>query len=155
MPRNGRTRVTFIYRCVAITLILVYALILKIIPASTSPEESSSSTLDGHAVVKHLAGFQVGRSSSSKTLRRPPLRSPPQKVEGLPDATLHTLVGEPHQSVSMYGGASGRRKLQEKLDDYFVATGKQYQDDLWELSDSVPPWMKGRSMDDERFSLQQ
>lgn len=37
---------------------------------------------------------------------------------------------------------SRKLKLQEKLDAILEKTGQPYDDDLWELSDYIPPWMK-------------
>lgn len=37
-----------------------------------------------------------------------------------------------------------KKKLQQKLDEVFLATGQAYQKDLWELSDYIPQWMKGK-----------
>jgi hypothetical protein len=37
-----------------------------------------------------------------------------------------------------------RQKLQDKLDNVYISTGHSYDGDLWELSDYVPHWMKGK-----------
>jgi hypothetical protein len=37
-----------------------------------------------------------------------------------------------------------KQKLQDKLDQIFLETGRPYQGDLWEISDYAPQWMKGK-----------
>jgi hypothetical protein len=39
-----------------------------------------------------------------------------------------------------------RQLLQEKLDQIHIETGKPFQGDLWEISDYIPQWMKGKEM---------
>jgi hypothetical protein len=36
-----------------------------------------------------------------------------------------------------------KQKLQDKLDNVYITTGRPYQGDLWELSDYATQWMKG------------
>jgi hypothetical protein len=54
---------------------------------------------------------------------------------GLPDA--NAIDDSSNQNHS-------RRKIQDKLDNIYISTGHSYDGDLWELSDYVPQWMKGK-----------
>ena len=55
------------------------------------------------------------------------------------------------QSTTRKEQPKRRRKLQEKLDDVFLTTGSPYQGDLWELSDYIPHWMKGKHVNSASY----
>jgi hypothetical protein len=63
------------------------------------------------------------------------IRAHPVQVLGLPDA--NAIDDDSNQNHA-------RRKLQDKLDNVYISTGHSYDGDLWELSDYVPQWMKGK-----------
>lgn len=170
MVTTSRRRIGSLYRGAVVSLVVLYAILMarvwheqRIIPVQDASSSSSSSVLvttdrssngPPDVVAFHLSGFQHDRRQHAR-----PLPSKP-KVNGLPQAVIETATTPslPTHSQSVVQlvtrGASSnhtgtttttqnRRKLQEKLDAIFLATGKPYTGDLWELSDYVPQWMKG------------
>ena len=88
-------------------------------------------------VQNHLEGFKQRPSSLSSSLRgRPTL--PPNKT-----GFSNLLV--PHNGND-HSSSTDRLKLQEKLDKIYLETQQSFDGNLWELSDYIPQWMKGRGL---------
>ena len=57
----------------------------------------------------------------------------------------HIVNNNKNNKVSAHVFPSqGKHKLQDKLDRIYVETGRPFDGDLWDLSDFVPQWMKGK-----------
>jgi hypothetical protein len=56
----------------------------------------------------------------------------------------HLTVQTTNQTIPDFESQAKRLLLQEKLDHIYQTTGQPYQGDLWDLSDFLSQWMKGR-----------
>jgi hypothetical protein len=147
------------YRWMLGVLMIFYGcLLFAILPVKNINDvQTNNNGPPSMGVEHHLEGFKkkLSPSSSSSSLRKSPpsllqkttagkvYGKPPNIQEAIPvEASSHAVVvatpigSAPQPTIA-------RRKLQEKLDEIYLETGRSFDGDLWELSDYIPPWMKG------------
>ncbi len=140
-------RLSGVYRWTFGTLMTIYCYFLASLSVDHTYDRNTKESVE-----HHLQNFKQYPTKN-------------KKVYGLPTSTLHhDSVQKERAGITGITGSTGitgngntsmvfvsqnippskRRKLQEKIDEIFVTTGQPYDGNLWEISDYMPQWMKGK-----------
>lgn len=160
--RRGGGGLVGYYRWMLGLLMLLYCYLFVMLPMKTLEEQDETGIIIGSRPIgleKHLESFRRVASSPALVLRPnaslPIIKPGTTKMYGKPENMLQaintaaanndaskTLPVRPNND-NLHLPMARRRKLQEKLDEVYLETGRPYDGDLWELSDYIPQWMKG------------